>query len=72
MYLSMCENMVANGKYEKISIGRVLVSVSTPHLVTFPKDFEEVKQRGVPSASIRYSAALNDEEGEYLQSCVWA
>jgi len=30
MYLSMCENMVGNGEYEKISIGRVLVSVSTP------------------------------------------
>jgi len=26
----MGENMVANGEHEKISIGRVLVSVSTP------------------------------------------
>jgi len=31
MYLNMGENMVANGEHEKISIGRVLVSVSTPH-----------------------------------------
>jgi len=30
MYLNMGENMVANGEHEKISIGRVLVSVSTP------------------------------------------
>jgi len=30
MYLNMSENMVANGEHEKISIGRVLVSVSTP------------------------------------------
>jgi len=33
MYLNMGENMVANGEHEKISIGRVLVSVSTPHAV---------------------------------------
>ena len=30
MYFNMGENMVANGEHEKISIGRVLVSVSTP------------------------------------------
>jgi len=30
MYINMGENMVANGEHEKISIGRVLVSVSTP------------------------------------------
>ena len=30
MSLNMGENMVANGEHEKISIGRVLVSVSTP------------------------------------------
>jgi len=30
MYINMSENMVANGGHEKISIGRVLVSVSTP------------------------------------------
>jgi len=34
MYLNMGENMVANGEHEKISIGRVLVSVSTPHTHT--------------------------------------
>jgi len=32
MYLNMGENMGANGEHEKISIGRVLVSVSTPHI----------------------------------------
>ena len=31
MSLIMSENMVANGEHEKISIGRVLVSGSTPH-----------------------------------------
>jgi len=35
MYLNMGENMVANGEHEKISIGRVLVSVSTPLFFIF-------------------------------------
>jgi len=34
MYLNMSENMVASGEHEKISIGRVLVSVSTPPSVS--------------------------------------
>ena len=32
MYLNMSENMVANSEHEKISIGRVLVSESTPQI----------------------------------------
>lgn len=31
MHSIMSENMVVNGEHEKISIGRVLVSGSTPH-----------------------------------------
>jgi len=43
MYLDMGENMVANGEYEKISTGRVLVSVSTPHKMhTWPAKVENV------------------------------
>jgi len=34
MYLNMIKNMVANGALEKMSIGRVLVSVSTPHFLS--------------------------------------
>jgi len=39
----MGENMVANGEHVKISIGRVLVSVSTPHCITESSFFVNVR-----------------------------